>query len=42
LLFINEIFIVVLCIALIFKQSNFKHVPVPALVPAVLNASAIR
>ena len=26
----------------IFKQSNFKHVPVPAPVPAVLNASAIR
>jgi len=42
LLFINEIFIVVLCIALILKQSNFKHVPVPAPVPAVLNASAIR
>ena len=43
LLFINEIFfIVVQCIPIIFKQSNFKHVPVPAPVLAVLNASAIR
>ena len=43
LLFINEIFfIVVQCIPIIFKQSNFKHMPALAPVPAVLNASAIR